>query len=355
MLPSLPDGHVAPDWLGSALYLGWHVLRPSHGTRQDWPLYNFTTKKKNMNEFLNKVKMYGKTICIRDAPAENNDDIYTDYNYYNNYNCYDNDEYDNDDVSNNNRYEYEKHLALYNRNKMNNIPENENMKKINSKSKGKSQHNKEKNSIDDEIDIENYEEEIEQNNDDDLNNINNDEDDEQINQNFFNDSLKIFIQHKPIGEMCNFVNMKYIHISFNMYKVYEGKKKLILSTYTNNEKSDSLQKDDGKGNVKYKDIEKGNVKYKDIEKGNVKYKDIEKGNVKYKDIEKGKVKYKDIENVNVKDNDKEDGTKCVGKIEYNITLDKNENFKYIIDLIFLHLNYNRCYYIYIPKRLLVIL
>ncbi|SCN59903.1 conserved Plasmodium protein, unknown function [Plasmodium chabaudi chabaudi] len=42
----------------------------------------------------------------------------------------------------------------------------------------------------------------------------------------------------------------------------------------------------------------------------------------------------------------------MGRVNYKITLDKNDKLKYMIDLLFLHLNYNRLYYIYIPNRLL---
>ncbi|CRG99520.1 conserved Plasmodium protein, unknown function [Plasmodium relictum] len=99
------------------------------------------------------------------------------------------------------------------------------------------------------------------------------------------DFLKVFIQHKDIGEMSYFVNKKYINISFSMFKVHEGTKKLILSTYINSEK------------LSPKNYYEGNI-------------------------------------------------------DYNITLNKNESFKYIMDLLFLHLNYNRLYFIYIPKKLI---
>lgn len=42
----------------------------------------------------------------------------------------------------------------------------------------------------------------------------------------------------------------------------------------------------------------------------------------------------------------------IDKVNYKITLDKSDKLKYMIDLLFLHLNYNRLYYIYIPNRLL---
>ncbi|SBT71086.1 hypothetical protein PMLGA01_070033300, partial [Plasmodium malariae] len=43
---------------------------------------------------------------------------------------------------------------------------------------------------------------------------------------------------------------------------------------------------------------------------------------------------------------------CAEKVDYTITLNKNEGYKYIMDLLFLHLNYNRLYFIYIPKKLI---
>ncbi|VWU53197.1 conserved protein, unknown function, partial [Hepatocystis sp. ex Piliocolobus tephrosceles] len=50
------------------------------------------------------------------------------------------------------------------------------------------------------------------------------------------DVLKIYIQHKSIDKICYFVNSRYIDISFNMFKVLKGEKKLIYSTYMNKEK-----------------------------------------------------------------------------------------------------------------------
>ncbi|SBT76500.1 conserved Plasmodium protein, unknown function [Plasmodium ovale] len=113
--------------------------------------------------------------------------------------------------------------------------------------------------------------------------------DEEIQQKGSDDTLKVLIQHKPIGEMCFFVNNIYININFSMFKIHNGRKKLLFSTYTNSEEVD------------------------------------------IKD---------NVEDVNAE------------KVNYKITLNKNESFKYVIDLLFLHLNYNRLYFVFIPRRLI---
>ncbi|GAW80372.1 hypothetical protein, conserved [Plasmodium gonderi] len=115
---------------------------------------------------------------------------------------------------------------------------------------------------------------------------------EEIYQNNGIDCLKIFIQHKPIGEMSYFVNNKYINIHFDMFKIQGETKKLIFSTYVNSENKVDTENDTNK-------------------------------------INSEKVTH------------------------YKITLNNNEKFKYIIDLLFLHLNYNRLYFIYIPKKIII--
>ncbi|CAA9987585.1 conserved Plasmodium protein, unknown function [Plasmodium knowlesi strain H] len=97
---------------------------------------------------------------------------------------------------------------------------------------------------------------------------------EEIYQNDKPDCFKIFVQHKPVGEINPFVNHKYVNINFDMFKIHGGRKKLLLSTYVSTDKA----------------------------------------------------------------------------IPYKITLNRGEQFEYMMDLLFLHLNYNRLYFVYIPKK-----
>ncbi|CAG9480722.1 unnamed protein product [Plasmodium vivax] len=97
---------------------------------------------------------------------------------------------------------------------------------------------------------------------------------EEIYQSDTPDCFKIFVQHKPVGEMSPFVNHQYVNVHFDMFKIHGGGKKLLLSTYVSTEKA----------------------------------------------------------------------------VPYKITLNRNERFEYMMDLLFLHLNYNRLYFVYIPKK-----
>ncbi|CRG96856.1 conserved Plasmodium protein, unknown function [Plasmodium gallinaceum] len=203
----------------------WKKFKDEENLQEILKNYNIKDKNEKIQEFLNKIEVYSEM---------KNEKIMTTYKNYQNSDIF--------LVDNMETIQNEKNVNINEKEK----EEEENYLEI------------------DQIDVEKYEEKYEK---------------KSI------DFLKIFIQHKNIGEMNYFVNKKNINISFNMFKIHEGKKKLILSTYTNSKK------------------------------------------------------------ISLKNYHEE-------KIDYNITLNKDECFKYIIDLLFLHLNYNRLYFIYIPKKLI---